>query len=249
MPTSRSKVVEQTERALLGSVLLDNSPWPQTNSVSADDFCLESHRRIFRCMAAMAEDQRAIDEVTLPQELAIRSELESIGGFAYIGALLDGTVPENVAEYVKLVRQASAERRVSRQVELMAKTCEMQASGKLNNLREQFQQAIDSLDASSAGNDWKSLFHTHEEIIHALAASFAIDGFLQQEGITLIGGLAGHGKTWVMLAMCRALLEGGRLFHHFAVRARPAGFLPDSRGWIGPFLCPAENLPLGSIQP
>jgi hypothetical protein len=31
----------------------------------------------------------------------------------------------------------------------------------------------------------------------------------------MIGGLAGHGKTWVMLAMVRALLEGGKLFHYF----------------------------------
>jgi hypothetical protein len=41
---------------------------------------------------------------------------------------------------------------------------------------------------------------------------FVIDGFLQEAGVTLIGGLAGHGKTILMLAMAKALLEGSPLF-------------------------------------
>jgi len=41
---------------------------------------------------------------------------------------------------------------------------------------------------------------------------FAIEGFLQEEGVTLIGGLAGHGKTLLMLAMAKSLLEQSPLF-------------------------------------
>ena len=52
---------------------------------------------------------------------------------------------------------------------------------------------------------------------------FAIEGFLQEAGVTLIGGLSGHGKTLIMLGMVKALLEGSPLFDHepFAV-PRPA---------------------------
>jgi RecA-family ATPase len=52
---------------------------------------------------------------------------------------------------------------------------------------------------------------------------FAIEGFLQEAGVTLIGGLAGHGKTLLMLAMAKALLEESPLFgcELFAVQ-RPA---------------------------
>ena len=52
----------------------------------------------------------------------------------------------------------------------------------------------------------------------------------------MIGGLAGHGKTLCMLAMVRALLEGGKLFHHFPVN-KPAErviyLIPEAS--LGPF--------------
>src|SRR5262245_4394538 len=138
------------ERALLGAILLENSLWPQTEAVSADDFLLDSHRRIYRCMAAMAEEKRPIDEITLPAELEQRGELEGIGGLGYIGSLFDGVDPKHIATYIKSVQQAATESRVSRHVELMTKTCEMQGPGMLTNLREQLQNALDSLDASAA---------------------------------------------------------------------------------------------------
>jgi hypothetical protein len=59
----------------------------------------------------------------------------------------------------------------------------------------------------------------------------AITRFLQQDGITIIGGLSGHGKTWIMLAMVRALLEGGKLFHYFRVAepsARVIYLIPEA---------------------
>jgi hypothetical protein len=84
--------------------------------------------------------------------------------------------------------------------------------------------------------DWRALFHTRTEIENAPPLNFAIDGFLQEEGITLIGGLAGHGKTLCMLAMVRALLEQGNLFTKFrATRAsnRVLYLIPEAG--IGPF--------------
>ena len=59
---------------------------------------------------------------------------------------------------------------------------------------------------------WRSLFHTFEEFEHAPPLRFAIDGILQEDGINLVGGLAGHGKTLFMLAMVEALLNGFGLF-------------------------------------
>src|SRR5438034_11837327 len=61
-------------------------------------------------------------------------------------------------------------------------------------------------------DDWRSLFHTYEETVNAPPITMAIEGFLQEESITLIGGLATNGKTLVMLATVQTLLEGGKLF-------------------------------------
>jgi hypothetical protein len=64
---------------------------------------------------------------------------------------------------------------------------------------------------------WTTLFHSHDDIVNAPPVRYAIEGFLQEDGITAIGAPPANSKTFTMLAMARALLEGGRLFHHFAV--------------------------------
>jgi len=53
-------------------------------------------------MVDLSESSRAIDIITLPEELDRRSELETIGGVAYISSLLDG-VPDrpSIEHYIK----------------------------------------------------------------------------------------------------------------------------------------------------
>ncbi|MGA8677574.1 MAG: AAA family ATPase [Candidatus Acidiferrales bacterium] len=50
-------------------------------------------------------------------------------------------------------------------------------------------------------------FDTYQEFMDAKPAEFAIEGFLQCEAGTLIAGLAEHFKTWLMLSLCKALLD------------------------------------------
>jgi hypothetical protein len=85
---------------------------------------------------------------------------------------------------------------------------------------------------------WPALFHSYEEAITAPPLTFAIEGFLQEGGITFLGGLAGHGKTLVMLNIAKALLEGHALFGHEPFRVmtskRVLYLIPESG--LGPFV-------------
>jgi hypothetical protein len=85
-------------------------------------------------------------------------------------------------------------------------------------------------------NSWRDLFHTKAELLNAPPLTFAIERFLQEDGVNMIGGLSGHGKTLIALAITKALLEGGELFDYFAVN-RPARrviyLCPESA--LGPF--------------
>jgi hypothetical protein len=237
MPMSHSDLVTQTEKALLGSILLSNDLWPGTDGLSADSFGLDSHRRIFVKMAAMFEDQCPVDLVSLTAELGRVNQLECCGGPPYVSELIDHALPENFDRYVRMVRTAAFERTIVRQVHALHATCASSSPEKLAVLRDQTQRLNELLTSEDLQHDsWRSLFHSYEDIINAPSARFAIEGFLQEEGITLIGGLAGHGKTLCMLAMVRALLEGGKLFHHFAV-SKPAErviYLIPEAG-LGPF--------------
>jgi len=96
----------EAERTILGSILLDNSICNEAaEHIQPDHFYLDAHRRIFSAMSGLSEGGRAIDIITLSEELSRKKELESVGGVAYISSLIDG-VPHSpsVEQYIKIVK-------------------------------------------------------------------------------------------------------------------------------------------------
>lgn len=96
----------EAERSILGAILLDNFAYNEAaEHLKPEDFSLDSHRRIYARMQDLAESSRAIDLITLVEELDRKKELQAIGGAAYISGLLDG-VPDrpSIEHYVKIVR-------------------------------------------------------------------------------------------------------------------------------------------------
>jgi hypothetical protein len=60
--------------------------------------------------------------------------------------------------------------------------------------------------------DALSIFHSYNDYVNAPPLTMVIEKWLQADVVTLLGALAGHGKTWVMLQMVRSLLTGEPLF-------------------------------------
>ena len=106
----------EAERALLGSILLDNSALNMAlEVVEKDDFFSEAHRLTFEKMVGISEKNRTIDLVTLCEELSKDGQTEKAGGAAYLAALTDG-VPIGtsvaVSEYSRIVKEKSIVRRL-----------------------------------------------------------------------------------------------------------------------------------------
>lgn len=106
----------EAERALLGSILIDNGALNVAlETISKDDFFSESHRITFDKMVGMSEKTRTVDLVTLSEELAKEGLLEKVGGAAYLAALTDG-VPVGssaaVTEYARIVKEKVLVRRL-----------------------------------------------------------------------------------------------------------------------------------------
>ena len=96
----------EAERSILGAILLDNFSYNQAaEHLRAEDFSLDSHRRIYSRMVELAESSRPIDMTTLVDELDRHKELQAIGDVAYVSSLLDG-VPDrpSIEHYIKIVR-------------------------------------------------------------------------------------------------------------------------------------------------
>jgi replicative DNA helicase len=96
----------EAERAILGAILLDNTAYSQAAEyLRAEDFSLDSHRRIYLRIMELAESGRAIDFVTLTEQLGQHKEIESVGGVAYVTSLTDGLPRvKNIEQYVRIVK-------------------------------------------------------------------------------------------------------------------------------------------------
>jgi replicative DNA helicase len=106
----------EVERALLGSILLDNGALNVAlEQIGKDDFFSEAHRVTFEKMLEISEKNRTIDLVTLSEELSKEGMLEKVGGAAYLAALTDG-VPVGssaaVTEYSRIIKEKSLIRRL-----------------------------------------------------------------------------------------------------------------------------------------
>jgi replicative DNA helicase len=104
----------EAERSILGAILLDNTTINQAaERLKREDFFLESHRRIYDRMLYLSEQGRAIDPITLQEELRRAGDLDLVGGPATISALYDG-IPRfsNIDNYTQIVKGKSILRRM-----------------------------------------------------------------------------------------------------------------------------------------
>jgi len=67
----------EAERSILGAILLENSTINQAaERLKRDDFLLDSHRRVYDKMLHLMETGRAIDPITLQEELHRAGEFD-----------------------------------------------------------------------------------------------------------------------------------------------------------------------------
>ena len=116
-----------TERSVLGVIMLNNDAWYSSDGLTADLFSLESHRQIFGAMAAMFENSTPVDLETLRSYLADNKELSRVGGVAYLASLTDGAVRlASLKSYIKILREKQQLRTL---INLMRANVERAVSG------------------------------------------------------------------------------------------------------------------------
>jgi replicative DNA helicase len=132
----------EAERSILGAILLDNHSYNEAaEKLSSEDFFLDSHRRIYSRMAELIDAQRAVDIVTLAEELARRKEVEAVGGVAYLASLTEGLPRRpSIEEYVRIVKDKS----LARQLIIICNTAITRAA-------DQSDEALVVLDSAESG--------------------------------------------------------------------------------------------------
>jgi len=74
-------------------------------SLRPEELSLDSHRRIYARITEMLEQNRAVDIITLCEELRQQQQLEAVGGVAYVASLTDGVPARtSIVNHVRIVK-------------------------------------------------------------------------------------------------------------------------------------------------
>ncbi|OIK15032.1 replicative DNA helicase [Bacillus sp. MUM 13] len=106
----------EAEQAVLGAIFLEPSSLTVTSEMLIpEDFYRSSHQKIFNVMLNLNDEGKAVDLITVTEELAAAKNLEEVGGVSYLSELA-ASVPTaaNVEYYARIVEEKSLLRRLIR---------------------------------------------------------------------------------------------------------------------------------------
>jgi replicative DNA helicase len=106
----------EAEISVLGAVLITESALDQLQidvGLRPEDFYFPKHQAIFRAMLALTDKSEPVDALTVSAELERQSELEQVGGTAYVHSL-PTSVPSaaHARQYAQIVRDRAQLRRL-----------------------------------------------------------------------------------------------------------------------------------------
>ncbi len=106
----------EAEQSVIGAIFLDpQSLITASEILLADDFYQNAHKQIFETMLRLSDQGKAIDVVTVTEELSAKKEIEDVGGLSYLLELANAVpTAANVAHYAKIVEEKALLRRLIR---------------------------------------------------------------------------------------------------------------------------------------
>jgi replicative DNA helicase len=106
----------EAEQAVLGAIFLEPSSLTLASEILIpEDFYRAAHQKIFNVMLKLNDHGKAVDLITVTEELAATKLLEDTGGVSYLSELA-GSVPTaaNIEYYARIVEEKSLLRRLIR---------------------------------------------------------------------------------------------------------------------------------------
>jgi replicative DNA helicase len=152
---------EDSERVILGAVLLDNALITQAvEHLKPEDFYSPLNRRVYNAMISLFEQAKQIDPILIIEEMKKDGPVEAIGGISTIANLTYG-LPHfsNLEEYVRVVKDKSV-------VRTLIRTCNQITS-----------------EALAEEDDAEVILDRAEQMVFALAEERTRKGFFHVEPI------------------------------------------------------------------
>ena len=232
------------EMTILGGMLVEPvAIVDATMLLRADDFALDSHRRIYTAMLHLAELGHSVDIVTVAEELKRRKELDSIGGVPYLASLSEGLPRKlSIESYVRIVRDKSLMRQLMTVCDVGMVEAADQSQMALDVLNNVSARLVEISEHAVTGgfSDISAIVRDSFGSIDALyeqgrevtgLATHYIDfdrmtSGLQESELVIIAARPSMGKTaWAINIAENAAVRGGKVVAVFSLEMSKASLL------------------------
>ncbi|MBN6890068.1 replicative DNA helicase [Cytobacillus horneckiae] len=203
----------EAEQAVLGAIFLEPSSLTMASEILIpEDFYRGAHQKIFNVMLKLNDEGKAVDLVTVTEELNAAKMLEDTGGVSYLSELA-GSVPTaaNIEYYAKIVEEKSLLRRLIRTATNIAQdgyTREDEIDSLLGEAERSILEVSQRKNAGAFHNIKDVLVRTYDniEVMHnrkgditGIATGFAeldkMTAGFQRNDLIIVGARPSVGKT------------------------------------------------------
>ncbi len=232
------------ETTILGAMLVEPvAIVDATMLLVADDFSLDSHRRIYAAMVHLAEAGHAVDIVTVGEELRRRKELDSIGGLPYLASLSEGLPRKlSIESYVRIVRDKSLMRQLMTVCDMGMVDAADQSQAALDVLNNVSQRLVEISEHAVTGGfsdigaivkdsfgSIDALYEQGREVTGLATHYIDFDRMtsgLQEGELIIIAARPSMGKTaWAINIAENAAVQGGSVVAIFSLEMSKASLL------------------------
>ncbi|WP_146550448.1 replicative DNA helicase [Rummeliibacillus suwonensis] len=107
---------QEAEQAVIGAIFLEPQALITASEILIpEDFYRSAHQKIFQTMLRLSDQGKAIDVITVTEELSSHNELEDVGGISYITEIANAVpTAANVGHYAQIVSEKALLRRLIR---------------------------------------------------------------------------------------------------------------------------------------
>jgi len=148
----------EAEMAVLGSMMMDEEAIAvAVESLQPNFFYKEAHRKIFESITDLYNANKAVDLITLTDELKRKMILDEIGGVSFLTSLVN-SVPTsaNISHYVNIVREKSILRTLINNATKIVSLC-FESDGNADTVLDESERLIFEISDRKTGGGYLHL--------------------------------------------------------------------------------------------
>lgn len=209
----------EAEMAVLGAMLIDeNAIGVAIESIHKDSFYKDTHKIIFEVITGLFNESKAVDLVTVTNELKRLGSLDQVGGAVYLTELLN-SVPTavNISNYVSIVKENSTLRCLIVSCNKIISLCH-NTDGKIDSVVDEAEKLIFEVAENKQNNNYtpikeivkesmEKIDQLYQNKAHVTGVSTGFIDFdmktagFQPSDLIIIAGRPSMGKSALALGM------------------------------------------------